>query len=629
MNIGNLKSSVLLDTTNFNRGVNKTVQGFKNMGTSSDRFKARMHTLGSTMGTFAKRAGIALVAAGTAFTVFTKKALDFADAIGKTADASAMSTDKIQELRYAGKLAGIEIAQMDKAMIKFTKTVGELKDGSGTLYTILNKTDKAFIDQLNTLNSADEKFDAYLVYLSKIKDESRRTALAAAAFGARVGPKMNIMIQKGLPAYEAVIQKAHRLGLVLNEELIRNAETANDDLTTLADVVKINLTAAVLELAPKISEIATKMTEWISKNKELISQKIEKIAIGIKNGIVKIYDIIVDLIDLYNSHPVLFTGGAGLIGYMLFGPTGAILAMIGPVLELMNKAEAWSLRHNPKNIGGGGEIGKPIRIKITKPGSIIPTPKSSLGSPGTPIVPGDDSLARKNTAFGAEGQGPGTQNIESWRKAGEEAAKFNSEINNTPGFLDLIKDGMTNIGTTFESVLVEAFSTGEMSLKGMAEAFAKSLRIMAASLTARHLMEALSSTAMGFYYLAIKDAKGASEAFAAAKINAMAAATFGSFVVGSGLAGMAEDGITNIPDNGTWLLHKNERVLDANTNADLKQFLAKGGGSTQITQNIEINGGDEESVKKALPLLKQQIEQVVNSNISNNGSIRRTILARV
>jgi hypothetical protein len=54
---------------------------------------------------------------------------------------------------------------------------------------------------------------------------------------------------------------------------------------------------------------------------------------------------------------------------------------------------------------------------------------------------------------------------------------------------------------------------------------------------------------------------------------------------------MAHDGIDNIPKEGTWLLDKGERVVDSRTNADLKNYLANGGGSggdVYYTQTIHI-----------------------------------------
>lgn len=52
-------------------------------------------------------------------------------------------------------------------------------------------------------------------------------------------------------------------------------------------------------------------------------------------------------------------------------------------------------------------------------------------------------------------------------------------------------------------------------------------------------------------------------------------------IAGQTIAGMAHDGIDNIPKEGTWLLDKGERVVDSRTNADLKNMIANnnGGGS--------------------------------------------------
>jgi len=56
----------------------------------------------------------------------------------------------------------------------------------------------------------------------------------------------------------------------------------------------------------------------------------------------------------------------------------------------------------------------------------------------------------------------------------------------------------------------------------------------------------------------------------------------------AGLAGMAHDGITEVPKEGTWLLDRGERVVDSRTNADLKQALNGGGFGGSDSQR----GGD-------------------------------------
>ena len=59
------------------------------------------------------------------------------------------------------------------------------------------------------------------------------------------------------------------------------------------------------------------------------------------------------------------------------------------------------------------------------------------------------------------------------------------------------------------------------------------------------------------------------------------------------ISGMAHSGIDNIPREGTWLLDRGERVVDARTNADLKDFLgtSKRLSSGGLTLNMPLTAG--------------------------------------
>lgn len=77
----------------------------------------------------------------------------------------------------------------------------------------------------------------------------------------------------------------------------------------------------------------------------------------------------------------------------------------------------------------------------------------------------------------------------------------------------------------------------------------------------------------------------------AAALATLESGSFLSLIEAATPMGMAHDGIDNIPKEGTWLLDKGERVVDSRTNSDLKDYLAKGGGSggdVYYTQTIHI-----------------------------------------
>lgn len=103
------------------------------------------------------------------------------------------------------------------------------------------------------------------------------------------------------------------------------------------------------------------------------------------------------------------------------------------------------------------------------------------------------------------------------------------------------------------------------------------------------------------------------------------------------IAGMAHDGIDNIPREGTWLLDKGERVVDSRTNADLKDYLAKGGGSgggdVKISQTIVVNTDgsakvDTEGQKQLAQGFQAMMEAYTRKEMRQGGSIYNFVRGR-
>lgn len=121
--------------------------------------------------------------------------------------------------------------------------------------------------------------------------------------------------------------------------------------------------------------------------------------------------------------------------------------------------------------------------------------------------------------------------------------------------------------------------------------------------------------------------------------NMAAIASAGSALVqqimGATLTGMAHDGISNVPQEGTWLLQKGERVLSPQQNADFTNFLrggnygtgGTGGSNVTINQTLVMNGnGDKALTEMAKQASRQGAEEGYNkvlSDFSSRGQISR------
>jgi tape measure domain-containing protein len=198
----------------------------------------------------------------------------------------------------------------------------------------------------------------------------------------------------------------------------------------------------------------------------------------------------------------------------------------------------------------------------------------------------------------------------------------------------------TSLKTAFNDILEGwkgAFSdffmtfaeTGKLAFKDLGAALVKALQMTAAKLAAESLMLALSETVKALVATATGNGAEATMHWTAAAQAAAAAPMYLGFVAGSGLmAGMAHHGIDSVPEDGTWLLKKKERVVDAKTNQDLKQFLIenKDGNRPNVTIAPVFNNSDEEGVLRALPQLKQMIIDTVHGDIAGNGPIRHAVM---
>ncbi|MCQ8698909.1 phage tail tape measure protein [Klebsiella pneumoniae] len=126
-----------------------------------------------------------------------------------------------------------------------------------------------------------------------------------------------------------------------------------------------------------------------------------------------------------------------------------------------------------------------------------------------------------------------------------------------------------------------------------------------------------------------------------AAIAATAAAGVLAIGVGTALQGQAHDGIDSVPETGTWLLQKGERVTTAKTSAKLDATLDRvanqstgGGAIYSPTINIPINGNPSDAtlalVRKAADEgAERGYRKAVNSVASGQGDLHKALMGKM
>ena len=229
------------------RASDRASRGLGSLGDRASSLRSRMRLLGGVVAGIAAGGGIALL---------INRSIAAADAIGKTADKLGVGTAALQELRYAAQLAGIEQTTLDMGLQRFTRRAAEAAKGTGEAKQALADMGIALRDQHGNIRRSEDLLNDVAEAFKNTRDPAERLRLAFKLFDSEGVAMVNMLVGGGA-ALEAVRQRARDLGIVLDEDLIRNAERAKDEMDTLGTVISANVTRAVLGLAPALADLST------------------------------------------------------------------------------------------------------------------------------------------------------------------------------------------------------------------------------------------------------------------------------------------------------------------------------------------------------------------------------------
>lgn len=212
----------------------------------------------SFVAAYASIAGVKMLAG------FITSSLDAAAAIRDVSNEANASTDFIQEMRYALSQAGGTADDMDDALVKLNKALGEFRTtGGGPAKETLEQLGVAADVMAGRFATTDAAFDAIFAALSQVPSAADRAAMAADLFGKTAGPRLAELLANGTEGLRQAKQRARELGLVLSGEMIQAADDASDKLAELEQVISTKLTEAVVKLAPQIEELVNQIVEGL------------------------------------------------------------------------------------------------------------------------------------------------------------------------------------------------------------------------------------------------------------------------------------------------------------------------------------------------------------------------------
>jgi hypothetical protein len=268
--LGNLFVSLIADTAAFSSGLTKAKSDLNSTSAAINAGLAKIDKSFTGLGESVKDMAGEIFSVKGAFTALAgtiglgsivelgKQAVETVGSLGEIAQQLGVTTDTLQAFRYAGTQVGISTEEMDGSLGKLTKTIGMAATGNKTAIDSFNQFGIKILDAQGKVRPTDDVIRDIADAIQKLPDPAQRAAAAVDFFG-KSGQKMLSFLEDGSQGIDDLVQKAKDLGLVFDQQTIKSADQAADKLATLSLVLKTDLNAALVKLAPLLSDVADKL----------------------------------------------------------------------------------------------------------------------------------------------------------------------------------------------------------------------------------------------------------------------------------------------------------------------------------------------------------------------------------
>ena len=217
-----------------------------------------------------KAFGVAMAAMVTVEVVrFLKNAavgaFEYASKLDDLSQKLGVTTDKLQALAFAGMDSGVALEDIAAVLTRMSAAAGKQKDDIDGAAGAFEKYGIEVRNADGTLRDAVSIFEDVADVIQRTDNNTQRLTIANELLGRDMGSRLIPMLLGGADGLRQMEQQARELGIVIDADLIKQADTASDKLELMGLVIRNNVYQAMLELSPVILAVSEKLAE-MSRN---------------------------------------------------------------------------------------------------------------------------------------------------------------------------------------------------------------------------------------------------------------------------------------------------------------------------------------------------------------------------
>ena len=580
------------------------------------------------------------------------------DEQAKFADKIGLTTDALGGLHHAADLTGVSTENMNLGLQRMTRRVAEAAQGTGTAVDALEDLNLS-AQELNQL-SPDEQFLAIADAMGEVEGRSEQVRLAFKLFDSGGVALLNTMDMASDGIREAM-EQAENLGIALNRIDAAKVENANDAFD-IATKLSAGLSRQItVELAPIVEglsvefvraaneaggmgEVVTTAVDYMVKSVGVLADSWRGLEIIFQALKIVMYQLALDSIETIR-----------MVEHEAKGMANSWRKLFGQELLTMNRTLTES------SIQLRMELNDAHKAIINLSEEPLPSDTIQRYVHNWRQVAEAEATAAANAKVYNEhledlGDGDGDdEKLSFWEKLKEHIEETTNDFDAMWG--KTFDRFTSNFGDAVGSAIVDGENFGD-AMDKMALGFARSMISALTDIATKQLtLWAIQNTVLKTKQ-AGEIARVTGQGQAESQLAAVSAfkSTAAIPVVGPGmapaaaaaalaftqpmalaatssasaaLAGMAHSGMSEIPERGTWLLDRGERVLSAQQNTDLSEFLKNQSGqepqiSNSFTFVIEAGASQQEDENLAADLYDKFTARLISDG-KTNGPVRRAM----
>lgn len=206
------------------------------------------------------KVGAAAGAAAAGILLFTKRATDMVDQLGKMSQRLGVSIEALSAFKHAAALSDVSVEQLSVGLRQLSKNMADMQAGTGEARMAFRALDLSVEDSQGRLKGTEQMMLELAERFSQMRDSSAKTALAMRLFG-ESGAQLIPFLNQGRAGLEELRKEAERLGIVFTTETAEAARDFNDNLTRLqgaVDGLHVQLAGPLVEALNKTAEAMLK-----------------------------------------------------------------------------------------------------------------------------------------------------------------------------------------------------------------------------------------------------------------------------------------------------------------------------------------------------------------------------------